>query len=337
MKIAAAIAAMTALAAFLLPGVAGAKARTYKVPASTLQLLTLRASNGYKLTLTEEDHGGAFLAANDYASRPVLKFVSYALRKHPRTEPGTLALKFGHEGSFTGKFVAKSVQHEAVSVPCKGKPSVVEEGFFVGEFDFHGGGRFTAAHRTRAAGSVIRSAPQVCRGPQKQQGVEEDGIFGEGEEEARELRLIAGRPDGDPRFQAIRYEEATAGESISPSTSFVGGVSRVSHGIEISSDVVQLSAKPATFQVPNLAEPFAEVTVAPPAPFSGSANFKLAEPPASRWSGDLAVELPIFGKVALTGPAMAAGVCENLAHCTKTLPPAMRPDASGGYAGGFLG
>lgn len=335
-RIATACAVATALVVLALPGAAGAKARTYKVPASTLQLLTMRASNGYKLSLTVEEHGEAFLSAQSSASRPKLQFVSYTVRRHRRTfDPGTLKLKIGDEGVFEGEFVAKKVKHEAVSAPCKGESSLVEEGFFVGRFEFHGGGGFSTAHRTRAAGSVVRSAPQVCRAPQKQRGTEGNGIFGEGEEEARELSLIAGRPDGDLQFRATRYEEPILGESVAPSISFIGGVSRTSHGVAISSDVVILSADPTAFQVPNLAEPFAEATFEPPAPFSGAATFKLANPPATRWSGGLAVELPVFGKVALTGPTVAAGLCENGTRCTKTLPKAMRPGPPGAYGGSY--
>jgi hypothetical protein len=277
------------------------------------------------------------LAVDDFTSHPLLKFVNYRLRRHPHTEPGTLLLKIGDEGSFAGKFVAKSVKHEAVAAPCKGEPSVVEEGFFVGDFDFHGADGYTDAHRHRAEGTVIRSTPWVCHGSRNAGPGEDGSVYAESEEEAHELRLIAGRPDGDPRFQANRYEEPTAGESLPPSISFIAGVSRTSHGIEISSDIALLVAKPTAFQVPNLAEPFAEATVAPPAPFSGSATFKLTDPPGSRWSGDLAVELPVFGKVALSGPKLAAGLCARPGHCTKTLPPAMRPDSDGAFTGGFFG
>ncbi len=333
--IAATLVATAMFVGLVLPGAAGAKARTYKVPASTLQSVELKGTHGYKLNLAVEDHGIAFLSAVNYRSHPVLKFVTYSIRKHPHAEPDTLALKIGDQGSFEGTFVTKSVKHEAVSVPCHGDPSTVEAGFFVGTFDFDGAGGFTAVQRTRAAGTVIRSAPQVCRGPDKGKPGDDTSIYGESEEEAHELQLIAGKPDGDPRFQASRYEETTAGEDVPPSMSFIGGVSRTSQGVEISSDIVVLGGKAATFQVSNPLRPAAEVTVAPPAPFSGTATFKLGNPAASRWTGDLAVELPVFGRVALTGPMIAAGVCEAPGKCTKTLPPAMRPDAAGAFDGSF--
>jgi hypothetical protein len=337
-KIAAILAAAAALVALVLPGAtSAAKGRTYKVPASTLQLVELKGTHGFKLNLTVEDHGIAFLSASSFASHPVLTFVTYSIPKHPHTEPDALALKVGDEGSFEGTFVAKSVKHEAVSSPCHGEPSTVETGFFVGRFDFRGGGHFTAVHRTRAAGNVIRSAPQVCRGLPKSKPGDDTSVFDESEEEAHELRLIAGRPNGDPEFQASRYEEAAAGERVPPSTTFIGGVNRTSHGVEISSNVVILGSKASAFQVPDLTRPSSEATVAPPAPFSGSATFMLGNPAASRWTGDLAVELPVFGKVALTGPTIAAGVCGTPGKCTKTLPPAMRPDAGGAFTGNFFG
>jgi hypothetical protein len=326
---------MAAVLALAAPGAASAKPRTYKVPPSTLQLLQLRGTHGYRLNLTVEDHGLALLSASDYSSRPALAFVTYSTRKHPHTAPDTLHLKLGDEGSFRGRFVAKATKREAVSAPCKGEPSVVEEGFFVGEFDFHGAGGFTEAHRARAAGSVIRSAAQVCHGPRRNPRAEEQTIYDEPEEEAREVRLIAGRQSGLPLFQALRYEEPTVGESVPPSTSFVGSAARTSHGVQITSDIVLLAARDEAFKLANPLEPLAGATVTPPAPFSGSATFTPGAPPASRWIGDLAVELPIFGGVALTGPAIVAGICVTPGHCTKTLPPKLRPLGSGGSDGSY--
>ena len=77
--------------------------------------------------------------------------------------------------------------------------------------------------------------------------------------------------------------------------------------------------------MPNLAEPLAEATVAPPAPFSGSATFHLDDPKTASWTGDLAVEMPGLGKVSLTGDGIEAGLCSGLSNCTKTLPKDLQP------------
>jgi hypothetical protein len=59
----------------------------------------------------------------------------------------------------------------------------------------------------------------------------------------------------------------------------------------------------------------AEATVAPPAPFSGSATFERASSTRSTWLGDLALELPGFGRVRLAGPKYRSLVCRGN-HCT---------------------
>jgi len=61
-----------------------------------------------------------------------------------------------------------------------------------------------------------------------------------------------------------------------------------------------------------------EATVAPPAPFTGSAAFELESPTTASWTGDLSVEIPTLGTVDLTGPGFQAGACA--AHCAKTFP-----------------
>ncbi len=79
------------------------------------------------------------------------------------------------------------------------------------------------------------------------------------------------------------------------------------------------------FQAPNLAEPLAEATITPPAPFSGSATFHLEDPQTASWTGELAVEMPGLGKVPLTGDGIDAGLCKGPPNCTKTLPKVLQP------------
>jgi hypothetical protein len=65
-----------------------------------------------------------------------------------------------------------------------------------------------------------------------------------------------------------------------------------------------------------------EATVDPPAPFSGSATFKLESPTTASWTGDLSVEIPTLGTVRLAEAGWWAGACA--ASCTKTFPPGFR-------------
>jgi hypothetical protein len=82
------------------------------------------------------------------------------------------------------------------------------------------------------------------------------------------------------------------------------------------------------FVSPEPKEPLAAAEVSPSAPFSGSASFALTSPRQAEWSGDLAVDLPGYGRVALTGPKIRAGLCETKA-CTPTLPKSLRPRTRG--------
>jgi hypothetical protein len=74
------------------------------------------------------------------------------------------------------------------------------------------------------------------------------------------------------------------------------------------------------FSVPTPIGTLTDATVEPPAPFEGSAAFHLESPTQASWTGDLSVDLPGIGKVALAGPGTSADLCEQNA-CTATLAP----------------
>jgi hypothetical protein len=87
--------------------------------------------------------------------------------------------------------------------------------------------------------------------------------------------------------------------------------------------------------------PPGEATLTGSSPFSGSSTFQLLSSKKASWTGDLAVELPGLGRVALSGPKFYAGLCEGI-KCTKTLPPSLAPGGSGrsgseSFTGSFFG
>jgi hypothetical protein len=73
-------------------------------------------------------------------------------------------------------------------------------------------------------------------------------------------------------------------------------------------------------------------TVAPPAPFSGQATLTKGSG-GSVWSGDLAVELPGAGTVALTGPGIGAelyrGAVIFIGRASREPPPVSSLDTPG--------
>jgi len=112
------------------------------------------------------------------------------------------------------------------------------------------------------------------------------------------------------------------GRKGAPKFTFVADFSKLRHGL---STFASASAPLATkgFAVGGPTGAPTEATVEPPAPFHGSATFKLESSTEASWSGDLSVEIPTLGDVRLTGPPFWSTLCAGTA-CTETLPPGVR-------------
>jgi hypothetical protein len=331
-KIAALLAATAIVGALALPaGAFAARPHRYKQKASVTAQVELRGTHGFHLGLNTLDPYSAALQATRGISRVGMVNVSYFSlrgRRRPTFHAGELNVEIGPFGHFRGRFVPTGTETQNLDPECKGNPTTIEKGFFVGSFDFHGERGYTVVHSHRARGTVTRQPAGTCT-------FDEDSFWHESareikeqrERERNEFHLLAADEGARVLFQARREEppQGIAGPSTTFNASVNGkrvGDFRVSYGAFLFGLEEE---DPTNFQVPNLAEPLAEATVTPPAPFSGSATFHLDNPTTATWTGDLAVELPGLGKVPLTGDSIDAGLCKGRSNCTKTLPKNLQP------------
>jgi hypothetical protein len=318
--------ALGALAALAAPGGAAAKPGYFRVPDEFTEQMHLKGTNGFTLAMTVVDRRLVEVSVDKPTAHSGLELVNYWLRR--RLPPGAdLDLRLGHEGAFRLHFVPHKVEEEPVLPGCKGDPSIVEKGVFVGSIRFHGKRGFTRVDARRIAGVVGKQGAQTCRSRKTGKNVQSVSLPSsqEGQDEGV-LQLIAGTPSAHRRFDAISLE--TPGVVEPPSTIFEAAVSRNEGDLSVTSMAIVGSAPASTFDIPDPLHPFSAATVEPPAPFSGRASFELKTPTHGEFSGDLAVDLPGLGRVPLTGPGTAAGICQGLA-CTKTLPKLLRPHKSG--------
>ncbi|HSK50953.1 MAG TPA: hypothetical protein VK889_10735 [Solirubrobacterales bacterium] len=173
---------------------------------------------------------------------------------------------------------------------CDPQPVEFPAGTYRGTFEFRGEEGYARASATKAR-LIIRPLMEiVCPGDG---GGESGGpmlpgarlrAFSRGNADHLSLQVNANRP-GARVFYEARTEEMRDGIEISR---FVEGI-----------------APRGTFSWDPLLR---RATLAPPAPFSGSASFHRVAAPASRWTGDLAVDFPGRSDVRLAGAAMRAGL-----------------------------
>lgn len=332
------LAVTAALVVLALPAGAGA-AQSYHQDASVAIQFEGQGTNGFSFVVFAFDQGSVIFSTSKALGEGGGQTVNYfALRKHgaPGLRQGRIDLKIGKLGHFRGRFVARSTRRQKLPSRCKGDPTTNEDGYFVGSFVFHGERGYTTIRAAREKGSITRQGAAECVVPKEHRGHRPNRYARqEREREEKAFRLVAGDAEGQVLFQAGR-EEAPQGLNREP-TIFQATTEGAKAGIFSVSRSASLFAfdphSTSTFLTPNLAEPLAEATLEPSAPFSGSATFHLDTPNTASWTGDLAVELPGIGKVPLTGTKIYAGLCKGRSDCTKTLPRRLEPLLEGGGFG----
>lgn len=265
---------------------------------------TLHASNGYRITVSDPIFGPrqtrtVKLEAVDQ------NLLAQRSRRVEYTAPGKvtpngLEASFGRLGAISVRFRA-SGKVERIKWPkkCGGGQVEAKLGSFVGTIRFTGERGYTEVDAHRATGGIgnllALSAPHNAR--------------------ARTIYLCgsserSGKPEEEPQepFLYVQSKGRTIGflaistPSLSPQqppeSLFNANVSEKRGRISISRSI---SANgPASDFIFNSA--FSAATVAPPAPFVGSASFQRNADGSTSWTGSLSVPLPGRGMVRLAGP-----------------------------------
>jgi hypothetical protein len=326
-KTIAAFLATAIVCASAIPAAAAAKPHRIEQSASVETEIHGQGTGGFEFALlTQEDHGDVLLVSKPPSAGSEETAAYFVLPHRGRTDfkADKLHARIGRLGTFSGRFKAGLTLIDAPGEGCTGESSSIEKGVFVGHFVFRGERGYTTVRSRRARGTVTRRGATSCPAPtppKHRRHRPSRQSERQREREANRFRLLAGDAESNLWFRAER-EESTEREEGS-STTFDASVTERVGGLQILRDASTIGFGPDTatgFQTPNFAEPLAEATLAPPAPFSGSATFHLDTARSASWTGDLAVELPGLGQVPLTGEGVEAGLCRGPSHCTKTLP-----------------
>jgi hypothetical protein len=319
------VVALGVLAALALPGGAVAKPGFYNTPGSTSEgIIQLLGTHGYRVSLEVYDRQ-AQLDVDKRVGHQGLISVYYRLHRRLPAGPD-IRFQLGKEGDVDLHFVpGRVVEQEYPN--CTGGPEVIEHGHFVGTIRFRGRHDFTRVVAHRVDGLVTRTPPHRCHREKSPNGNSFGVGIGTGTPSVPKgaLEMIAGTADGKLQFTGYRFEETPP---LPPTETFLAWIERARPGFTATSSAFD-GGSPGGFVSPEPSSPLSAGEVSPSAPFSGSANFALTSPRHSEWTGDLAVELPGYGRVPLTGPTIRAGLCETKA-CTPTLPKSLRPPTGSG-------
>jgi hypothetical protein len=336
------LAATAALLVFALPASAAAP-RYIKEPASVTPAIFGTATNGFSFLYFDISSGLQAFSFSKKIGEDSEESVSYfAIPGHKRAarDADHIDVRIGKLGHFRGHFVTTSSETRPPPRGCKGDPTTTDQGYFVGSFRFHGERAYTTVHSDREPGVLSRQGATECRIATEPRSHEHNSQAAEetarkADEEAQ-FRLLAADSKGHLVLNAVREQDPPEPDGPAITTFEVTERGGRAGAFRISRSVSMFHAGEDAaryFLIPNLAEPKAEATLEPPAPFSGSATFRLEGPKAASWTGDLAVELPGLGDVPLTGKKIYAGACRGQTNCTKTLPDRLQPllEAGGGF------
>jgi hypothetical protein len=318
------VAALGVLAALALPGGAVAKPGFFNTPGSTSEGIQLRGTHGYRLSLEVYDRR-AQLNVDKRVGHEGLISTYYLLHRRLPAGPD-IRFRLGKEGAVDLHFVPdRVVENEYPN--CTGGPEVTEHGHFVGTIRFRGRQDFTRVVAHRVDGLVTRTPPRRCRREKSTNGNSFSVGIGTGTPSVPKgaLELIAGTADSKLQLTGYRFEDRSP---LPPTETFLAWIERARPGFTVTSSAFDGGSQ-GSFVSPDAGKPLSAAEISPSAPFSGSASFALTSPRHGEWGGDLAVELPGYGRVPLTGPKIRAGLCETKA-CTPTLPKSLRPRTGSG-------
>jgi hypothetical protein len=173
---------------------------------------------------------------------------------------------------------------------CAGKNQLVREGTFSGTIRFRGERGYTRLRRDRVTGAVAIPRSWRCR---PEQGADEApldlSVLRASNHRVGFFAIGGSQTNNDFRF-------------FSAGTTETRGRMRIERW-------ASANMRRGMFDV---LSDLSAATVTPPKPFRGAAAFARNVDGSTSWSGDLSVELPGAGRVALTGPRFAAELAKPM-------------------------
>ncbi len=275
-----------AVCALALPVSAAAKPGYFVSKPFRFAQAHVRGSHGYWLRID------AFNTNVDVGAKKGNAQVHYTA-DHGRLRKDSIRAKLPGVGWVFLRFHEMSrYRHQANN--CRGPGALTRRGFFTGWVRIRGERDYTSVNAHRVRGNITQSTSEVCRSrPSARASSSAEEI----------LYANAERGHGLLSFEADKWPPEDGGFNA---LFFSASLHRHRGPMSIINANGGFTEDTSAFAI---ATPPRSAVVEPPAPLSGSATFTQEGSDTFSWLGDLEVDLPGIGPVALAGPSFSATLC----------------------------
>lgn len=247
----------------------------------------LKGSNGFSLEVSVS-RGEVSLEAKGHGG--------IALYSVPgRIQRNWIRARFGRRGKVLVRFKPTGrVQRGLPPIGCVGRARTTTYGVFVGHIRFVGEKRYTEIAARRARGDITTHARWKCVGKHRHDAAGPHSrlpLWGAGDEIL--LEAVARR--GRLRFDVHR---SVGGRGYPESTIFSASLAEQRGRMEVSRFTLVFARTSAAF---SFDQSLTTASVAPPAPFNGTATFQRNAGRPASWAGSLAVSLPGTAEIPVVG------------------------------------
>jgi hypothetical protein len=290
----------------------------YEVAERSLQLkLSPGASNGYAVEIATEGHRRVTLTARKGSASVAYETIGQVSRRGIEADFGKLghiSVRFEGErrplpGPLPPSLEAQLPDLHLPHRKCHGRKPVREVGNFSGSIRFEGENGFTRIDAQRSRGEVRRFYTRICERFPGSAGRKipklPDSILDFG---VSILYAADASPSRKVTFEAVGLELGLPGEKGGTIFFSSAKIFERKEGMGISRAALEIGDEGSVILSPPKKSPVT-ATVALPAPFSGTADYRKERGSPSGWSGSLAFHAPGDGLVPLAGPDFSAALC----------------------------
>lgn len=266
-----------------------AKSGYFVFPAYRESQLTVKGTHGFVISVTQTGHDVSLEASQGSATAIYILPVKNPARDGIRA-------KFPGVGRVSVRFHPSGEPRHSPPFPgCRGGEEVLQRGTFSGTIRFRGERGFTRVAVENARGTIRHASKEVCK----------NGGGNFKPEPSYSLDAHARSHGRTIGFSAL---QTYAGSETDRRATYFASTLERRQGMLISR-VAIAHAGLSTFAVMGPPTRPDAASVAPPAPFHGTATYAGTVNGQADWQGTLAVDLPGVPGVQLAGPPFSSSLC----------------------------